>query len=75
MEEDTKEIMLTIKKKDKVYSIGQTEENMKEDGKMESNTEQEFILQQVVKQKWVNGKMEKDFIGFNPMTNEFELYS
>jgi hypothetical protein len=73
MEEDTKEITLTIKKKDKVYSIGQTEENMKEDGKMESNMEQEFILQQVVKQKWENGKMEKDFIGCNPTTNEFEL--
>jgi hypothetical protein len=71
MEEDTKEITLTIKKKDKVYSIGQTEENMKENGKMESNTEQEFILQQVVKQKWENGKMEKDFIGYNQTTNEF----
>jgi len=72
MEEGTKEITLTIKKKDKVYSIGQTEENTKEDGKMESNTEQEFTLQQVAKQKWENGKMEKGFIGYHPTTNEFE---
>jgi hypothetical protein len=55
MVEGTKEITLTIKKKDKAYFIGQMEENMKEDGKMENNMEQEFTLQQVVKLKWENG--------------------
>lgn len=70
MAEDTREITLTIKKKDKAYSIGQTEENTKEDGKTESNTEQEFTLQQVVKLKWENGKTEKGFIGYLPTTSE-----
>jgi hypothetical protein len=71
MVEGTKEITLTIKKKDKAYFIGQMEENMKEDGKMENNMEQEFTLQQVVKLKWENGKTEKGFIGYHQMINEF----
>ena len=57
------------KKKGKEYFIGLTEENMKEVGEMENNTVKEFILLLVVKQKKVNGKKEKDFIGYSEIEN------
>ena len=39
MEEDTRVIMSMIKRKVKGHSTGQMAESMKEDGKMENNTE------------------------------------
>jgi len=63
MVDNTKVIMLMTKKKDLVLFIGLMEENMKVGGRMESNMVWEHILLQVEKQKKVNGKMEKDFIG------------
>ena len=64
-----RETTLMTKKKGKEYFIGLTEENMKEVGEMENNTVKEFILLLVVKQKKVNGKKEKDFIGYSEIEN------
>jgi len=70
MEEDTKVIMLMIKRKVMVFSTGQMVENMKEDGKMVNNMESEHILVLVEKPNKENGKMERDFNGFH---NDYSL--
>ncbi len=59
--------MSMIKRKVKGHSTGQMAESMKEDGKMENNTEQEPILLQVEKQRKDSGKTAKDCIGFQTM--------
>jgi hypothetical protein len=42
-----RENTLMIKRKVKAYFTGQMDVNMKEDGKMENNTEEDIIHQQV----------------------------
>ena len=64
-----KETTLMTKKKAKEYFIGLTEENMKEGGETVNNTVKALILLLAAKQKKVNGKKEKDFIGFSEIEN------
>ena len=63
MEEDMKVNILTIKKKARVHSIGPMAENMRVIGKMENNTVSEYIHQQLVRPKRVNGAKVKESIG------------
>lgn len=64
MAEDMRVIMLTIKKRVKVFSSGLMAESTKEDGKMENNTELVPTPLLAVKQSKESGKKEKDFTGF-----------
>ena len=64
MAEDMRVIMLTIKKKVKVFSSGLMAESTKEDGKMENNMELVPTPLLAVKQSKESGKKEKDFTGF-----------
>ena len=59
------------RKKDTECSIGQTEESTMEGGKTENKTVSEPTPQLAVKPSKVNGKTEKDFIGFK--TNDHIL--
>lgn len=59
--------MLMIKKRVKESFSGQTEENTKEDGEMESNMESEHIHLLAVKPSRENGKKVRGFIGFQTM--------
>lgn len=58
-----KENILMIRKKVKAFSIGLMEENMMENGKMESNMASEFTHLQLEKLKKENGTKEKESTG------------
>jgi hypothetical protein len=70
MVEDTKVTTWMIRKRVKVDFSGLMEENMKEDGEMESNMVSELTPQLVVKQNKANGKRGKDSIGFQITKND-----
>jgi hypothetical protein len=57
--EDTKGLMLMIKKKAMVFFIGLMEEYIKVNGKMVNNMEKEFILIKKVSRERGNGKRER----------------
>ena len=55
MEENMKDNMLTIRKKDKEYSRGQTDASTMVTGRTESNTAREFTTQAKARLKWESG--------------------
>lgn len=59
-----------IKKKEMVSFTGQTEENIKEAGKMGSSMESVPIHLQVVKPSRANGQKVKDFTGYQTMESD-----
>jgi hypothetical protein len=64
MEENMMENISMIKSKAMVYLHGLMEENMKVIGTMENNMDRESIILLKVRQRRVNGKMEKELNGF-----------
>ena len=74
MAESMKVNMLTIKKKEKVFSSGQMEESTRVVGKTVNNMVLVLTPLQVVKQSKESGKKEKDSTGFKTNETIFNQY-
>jgi hypothetical protein len=55
-DEDMKELILMIKKKDRVHLNGQMAESILENGTTENSMEKEFISQRIQKRRKENGR-------------------
>jgi len=64
MEEDTKENILMIKNMDMVSSFGQMDVFIRDIGKMENNTEEDYIREVMALKEKVNGETERKLDGF-----------